>query len=498
MRAAKNVPRDAAAVAPVRGLADQAFSRAAGAPLIEGNSVRLLKDARENYPAWLDAIRAAQHHVHFESYIIHDDEVGQEFASTLIQKAREGVRVRLIYDWMGALGKTSRRFWKRLRAGGIEVRCYNPPRLESPFGWLSRDHRKMLAVDGAVGFITGLCVGRMWVGDPKKKIDPWRDTGVEVRGNAVADIEKAFAQIWAMLGDSIPDDLPAGGHGAFPAGNMSLRIVATLPATAGLFRLDQLIAALARKRLWLTDAYYAATASYVQALRAAAEDGIDVRLLVPNGTDIPLLRPLSRAGYRPLLEAGVRVFEWNGTMLHAKTAVADGRWARVGSSNLNVASWFGNCELDAVIEDEAFGAAMERMYLEDLMNATEVVLDTGHKLRAPGEPHHSRRAVITGGSGGRAATGAIRISNTLGAAFTSRRVLEPVERRILITIGVLLLGLATLFVFIPQVLVYPVIFVFVWIAMALLYRGYKLARQNKRAALESDSETASRRAVQRP
>ena len=133
-----------------------------------------------------------------------------------------------------------------------------------------------------------------------------------------------------------------------------MRVVATLPATAGMLRLDQLVSALSRQRLWLTDAYFAGTTSYVQALRAAARDGVDVRLLVPGGTDIPILRPLSRAGYRPLLDAGVRVFEWNGTMLHAKTAVADGRWARVGSTNLNIASWLGNCELDAVIEDRDF------------------------------------------------------------------------------------------------------------------------------------------------
>src|SRR5439155_6544223 len=149
-----------------------------------------------------------------------------------------------------------------------------------------------------------------------------------------------------------------------------LRVVATVPNTAGLFRLGQLVAALARERLWLTDAYYAGTPTYVQALRSAARDGVDVRLLVPNGTDIPLLRPLSRAGYRPLLEAGVRVFEWIGPMLHAKTAVADGHWARVGSSNLNVSSWFGNFELDLVVEDERFGQEMEAMYLEDMKNAT--------------------------------------------------------------------------------------------------------------------------------
>ena len=130
-----------AAVASVRTLSDHAFSRAAGAPLIEGNCVRLLKDARENYPAWLDAIHAAKRHIHFESYIVHEDDTGREFADALIAKAREGIRVHLIYDWLGGFGKTSRRFWNRLRAGGIEVRCYNPPRLDSPFGWISRDHR---------------------------------------------------------------------------------------------------------------------------------------------------------------------------------------------------------------------------------------------------------------------------------------------------------------------------------------------------------------------
>lgn len=384
--------QERAAIPSARALAGQAFSRAAGAPLIEGNRVRLLKDATENYPAWLDAIAAAKHHIHFESYIIHEDDTGREFAEALIAKSREGVRVRLVYDWMGGVGKTSRRFWNRLRAGGVDVRCYNPPRLDSPLGWLSRDHRKMLAVDGQVGFITGLCIGRMWAGDPKKKIDPWRDTGIEVRGYAVAEIEKAFAQVWAIIGQPIPEHERISSDPPAQAGDTSLRVVATLPATTGMFRLDQLVSALARKRLWLTDAYFAATAAYVQALRAAAADGVDVRLLVPNGTDIPILRPLSRVGYRSLLEAGVRVFEWNGTMLHAKTAVADGHWARVGSTNLNIASWLGNCELDAVIEDEVFAAEMEEMYLGDLENATELALDHRHKVRAPGEPRHPRPA----------------------------------------------------------------------------------------------------------
>ncbi len=493
--AAEDSRREQAAIAPVRALADQAFSRAAGAPLIEGNYVRLLKDARENYPAWLDAIRTAKGHIHFESYIIHEDDTGQEFADALIQKAGDGVPVRLIYDWMGGFGKTSHRFWNRLRAGGVEVRCYNPPRFDSPLGWLSRDHRKMLVVDGHIGFITGLCVGKMWVGDPEKKIQPWRDTGIEVRGYAVADIDRAFAQVWALIGDEIPDQELISRESLNRMGDVNLRVVATLPATANLFRLDQLVSALARNRLWLTDAYFAGTTAYVQALRAAAIGGVDVRLLVPNGTDIPILRPLSRAGYRPLLEAGVRVFEWNGTMLHAKTAVADRRWARVGSTNLNIASWLGNCELDAVIENELFASEMEEMYLQDLANATEIVLGNKDRLRAPSQPRHTHSLTTSGGgSAGRAAAGAIRISNTLAAAFTNRRVLEPVEARIVVTVGLLLLLLASLFTFFPRILVYPVILVSTWIAFALLYRGYKLYRKRKRETADIEKRVASRRA----
>ena len=465
----------------VRSLAEQAFSRAAGAPLIEGNAVRLLRNARENYPAWLDAIRGAKQHVHFESYIVHEDDAGREFADALMAKAGEGVPVRVLYDWMGGLGNTSRRFWNRLRAGGVEVRCYNPPCLDSPLGWLSRDHRKTLAVDGEIGFIAGLCVGMEWVGDPAKNIEPWRDTGVAIRGNAVASIEQAFAHVWETTGEPLPAKECGADEAAKKAGDTSVRVVATVPMTAGVSRLDELVAALAQDKLWLTDAYYAGTTSYVQGLKAAAKDGVDVRLLVPNATDIPLLRPISRAGYRPLLEAGVRVFEWNGPMLHAKTAVADGRWARVGSSNLNIASWFGNYEMDLVIEDESFAMQMEEMYLQDLGHATEIVLNTKKKVRATGEQPRQRGTSGTsgGGSVGRAAAGALRISNAVGAAITNRRVFEPVEARLLVTFGTTLFGLAVLFFFLPQLLVYPAVVLFVWLGSTLVFKAYKLRQQGK-------------------
>jgi cardiolipin synthase len=469
--------RENAELSSVRALANQAFSRAAGTSLIPGNSIRLLKDARENYPAWLAAIGAAQRHIHFESYIIHDDDTGRTFADALVAKARQGVKVRLIYDWLGGVGTASRGYWKRLRAEGVEVRCYNPPRWDTPFGWLSRDHRKTLCVDGEIGFVSGLCIGRMWAGEPDKNIEAWRDTGVVMRGPCMVELEQAFATVWAMIGEPIPAEDLAGSDAIAPQGAAALRVVAGIPSTGGMFRVDQLIAGLAKKHLWLTDAYYAGMTSYVQALRSATRDGVDVRLLVPNATDILLLKPLSRAGYRALLEAGVRVFEWNGPMLHAKTAVADGRWARVGSSNLNIASWFGNCEMDVVVEDEAFAGAMEAMFLGDLQHATEIVLDAKQKVRAPNQPRRSQPVLRRGGgSSGRAAAGAVRIANVVGAAFTSRRVIEPVEARITVAVGGLLLGLAILLALFPRLIAYPFVALFVWIATALLYQGFKLHR----------------------
>lgn len=476
-----------ATLAPVRALANQAFSRASGAPLVEGNCIRLLKDARENYPAWLAAIGAAKRHVHFENYLIWEDEAGRQFAEALIAKAHAGVRVRVLHDWLGCFGKASPAFWERLRAAGVEVRCYNVPRFGFPLGWISRDHRKTLSVDGDVSFVTGLCVGRMWLGEPERGLDPWRDTGVEVRGPSVADIEQGFAEIWKMTGLPLPPQERVSREGRAREGTAALRVVASLPATAGLLRVDELVAGVAKDRLWLTDAYFAGTTSYIQALRAAAKDGVDVRLLVPGGTDLPFLKPLSHAGYHPLLEAGVRVFEWKGTMLHAKTAVADGRWARVGSTNLNIASWLGNCEMDVIAEDEPFARLMEEMYLHDLENATEVVLDARHSAQTPGRPRRRLRSVLArrGGSAGRVASGALRLGSAVGAAFTDRRVLEPVEGQIAAAVGLLLLGLAILFALFPRLLAYPLVLIFAWLGSSLLYRGFQLHRhraEQKKAA----------------
>jgi cardiolipin synthase A/B len=466
---------DYVAISPIRFLAEQVFSRTAGAALERGNSVRILRDAKENYPAWIEAIAAARKYVHFETYIIHNDDVGLTFANLLARKAREGVRVRVLYDWLGAFGKTPRRFWNRLRAAGVEVRCFNPPRIDSPFGWLTRDHRKMISADGETAFVMGLCVGRMWVGNPQRSVEPWRDTGVVIRGPAVADIDRAFTQMWEIVGEPLSEDELGEAETTPPAGNVSLRVIASVPNSAGLYRLDQLIAALAQNSLWLTDAYFVGATPYVQALRSAAMDGVDVRLLVPGSTDIPVFQSVSRAGYYPLLDAGVKVFEWNGPMIHAKTAVADGRWARVGSTNLNLASWVGNYELDVAVEDEEFACAMEEMYLEDLTHATEIVLSE-HRVRAVGKTARwslKQRKPVSG-SVTRAGAGAIRIGSAVGAAITDHRVLGPAEAKIMAIVGVALFCLASIFILWPRWIGIPVALFAAWLAVSLIIRAHRL------------------------
>jgi cardiolipin synthase A/B len=495
-------------------LLDQAFTRAAGASLVPGNRVRLLQDAVENYPAWLAAIGGARRRICFENFIFCEDEVGARFAQALIERARAGVRVRLVYDWLGCFGKASGRYWRTLRAGGVEVRCFNPPHFARPIGWLQRDHRKLLAVDGETGFITGLCIGLDWAGDPARGRAPWRDTGVEIRGPALVDMEAAFEQVWAVsrpvrspapAGSSEPAE--PGEHtgavaqaGGSPepagAGQVALRVVATSPGMLSVLRLDQLIAAAARETLWLTDAYFAGIPPYIQALRAAALDGVDVRLLVPGASDITVLRPLSQAGYRPLLESGVRVFEWKGAMLHAKTAVADGRWARVGSSNLNMASWVGNYELDALVEDEGFARQMEQMYEADLGNATEIVLSSerrrlrsavaglrGIQRRRRDDLMHQPGRRERAGSASRAAAGALRLSRTVGAALTEQRVLAATEAKIVAVVAVIALTLAVLVLVWPWVAAVPVALLLLYVALVLVTRAAALRRERRRQGL---------------
>jgi cardiolipin synthase len=260
---------------------------------------------------------------------------------------------------------------------------------------------------------------------------------------------------------------------------VAVRVIATEPNTVGLYRLEQLVAAGARDYLWLTDAYVVGTNMYVQALRAAAQDGVDVRLLVPSASDIPVVAALSRANYRALLEAGVRVFEWNGPMIHAKTSVVDGKWARVGSTNLNIASWMGNWELDVTIEDDGFAKQMQEMYCRDLEHATEIVISDRKRVKpiGPPRPRGKRRPRTSRkGSTSRAAAGVIGVGSAVGAAITNRRVLGPAEARLMAMAGGFLLGLSIIAVKWPRGITYPLAFIGTWVAIALFIRAYKLRK----------------------
>jgi phosphatidylserine/phosphatidylglycerophosphate/cardiolipin synthase-like enzyme len=477
-------PRAPAAANPIadlrREFAEQGFQRIGGGRLVTGNRLRVLRDARENYPAWIAAIESARRTIHLEMYIVHDDVTGRRFRDLLVARARAGVTVRVLYDWFGSLRLVGRGFWTPLRAAGGEVRVANPPSLDSLLGWVSRDHRKLLTIDGSEAFISGLCIGDAWVGDPARGIAPWRDTGVQLIGPAVADAEAAFAGAWALAGSPIsPAELPR--HERIPAaGSVTLRVIASAPETTELYRMDLLVAVAARERLWLTDAYFMATPPYRQALRSAALDGVDVRLLVPHASDIEWIANVSRTMYRSLLEAGVRVYEWNGPMVHAKTAVADERWTRIGSTNLNVSSWLGNWELDVCIEDEGIARESAEMFLDDLTKATEVVITPRNKVRphAPGPRTPSEL-----GSSSRAVRDAARMGSILGAAVKGHRTLERGESRSLVTFAGLLLVLALVAVLLPRLIAYPIAALSGVTGGLLLLKAVRLHRGRRRQAV---------------
>jgi len=457
-----------------RALTADAFLRASGAPLAYGNSLRILRDGEENYPEWLKAIESAEKTIHLEMYIIHNDNTGRRFRDLMAEKARQGVKVRVLYDWVGSHGPLAYRMWKPAREAGAEVRAANPPSLDSLLGWASRDHRKLLTIDGSVAYISGLCMGDAWAGDPARGIAPWRDTGVEILGPAVADAEASFAEAWKKAGGSIQASEIPRRESLPKAGNVALRIVAASPETAGIYRLDLMVAASACKTLWLSDAYFIGTPAYNQALRSAALDGVDVRLLVPHGSDIQWIANVSRTLYRTLLEAGVRVFEWNGPMMHAKSAVADGRWARIGSTNLNIASWIGNWELDVVIEDEKLGRQMSQMFLEDLSNSTEIVITRRNKVRLAQPLPAAGKAPIALGSGKHVLTGVLRVGSAINSAVTGHRMLSRTESTSLLTISLVVLGLSAVALFLPKVISYPIGVILAWMGILILVRGVQV------------------------
>ena len=453
---------------------ERGFTRIADSDLRHGNAVALLRDSRENYPAWLEAIRSAQTVVHFENFIIADDDTGRQVAEALMERARAGVRVRVLYDWLGSSMRALPHYWRRLREAGVEARVFNPPRLTDPF-WVRRNHRKLITVDGRIAFVSGLCISDSWVG--KNGTEPWRDTGLSLQGPVVADLDATFAESWVLAGmKAIPKSELPNADLIPHAGSVPARVISGEPGMFRTYRVDQFIAATAQRNLWLTDAYFVATTSYVQALGEAARDGVDVRILVPGSSDVPALQPVVRAGYRSLIEAGIRVYEWNGSMLHAKTAVADGRWARVGSTNLNIASWATNWELDVVVEDTGFAEAMEAMYLEDLANATEIVPGWQSRRRQARNMRSRRGHRFAKGGVRRLAAGALALSSTVGKAVGSRS-LTATEASSIAIIGFAVLALAALITFFPVLIVSPIVIVLAWLGIALLIRAFRLKRR---------------------
>lgn len=351
-------------------LFQRALRRTVEAPLTFGNAATVLVDGPAAFPAMLDLISRAQRRVVFENYIIRDDDVGHRFAGALAERARAGVEVFVLYDWLGCI-RTGHAYWNELRRAGCHVHCFAPPSLRHPLRVLRRDHRKLVLADARAAIVGGLCIGNEW--DDVGNGPPWRDTAVRLEGPIAHELDRSFARIWQRAGGrTIPPLNPVehGTPGAVPA-----RVVDGPPATARAYRLYQLIAALAERTIYITGSYPLAPAPLRRALVSAARAGVDVRLLAPGRSDVPIINQAARARYGPLLRAGVRIYEWNGPMLHAKTVVADGAWALVGSSNLNPFSLLGTYELDVEIQDPGIAGQLERQFLSDIEQATEVTLD---------------------------------------------------------------------------------------------------------------------------
>jgi cardiolipin synthase len=471
------------------------LERATGSPTSVGNELRLQFEGGSTFEAWIEAISRARRFVFFENYVVRDDPVGRAFRDALIEKAREGVPVKLVYDWLGCWA-TPGRYWKPLRQAGVEVRAFNPPSMAygDPLGVLQRDHRKIVAVDGAAAFVGGFCIGQEWAGTETKP--PWRDTGVEIRGPAARATALAFERLWGQLGE--PSFLAATSSDPSPAGETPVWIIEGEPGRARVYRTLHLVAALARRRIWITDAYFVAPRPVSEALAAAAHQGVDVRILVPAHSNWPLVRSLSRGGYRFLLENGVRVFEWQGPMIHAKTSVMDGMWCRVGSSNLNSASLMGNWEIDVGVLDSGLAAQLEGLFLADLASSREIVLPGAvHTFlpAAPGEmetpkesldpqgslPERLERQLRSLGTSPARLRMAplVRAGTALGSALAGNRPLGREDRTVLGTLSVVLVIAAVLFGFFPATVGWIAAGLTGWFGAIAGIRAYAQARRSR-------------------
>jgi cardiolipin synthase len=356
-----------------------------GSPLVAGNKVMLLQDGPNTFRAMHDAIRAARDHINVEIYIIEDDAVGRDFAEALIERQRRGVQVNLMYDSVGSR-TTPKEYFKRLSDSGIKLVEYNPINpLVAKAGWdvNERDHRKLFVIDGQVAFIGGVNISSVYSSSftrPSKATGenglPWRDTNMRIEGPVVAEFQKLFFQTWEKQKGP-----PVAKKNYFPVqrpkGKEIVRAIGSSPDEPFSLIYATLISAIANaeNEVLLTNAYFVPDAQLLSVLKEARARGVEVKLLLPSDTDVRLVFHAGRSYYSELLRAGVKIYERQAAMLHAKTAVVDGVWSTVGSTNLDWRSFLHNQELNAVILGADFGAQMRATFESDLAASNAITLD---------------------------------------------------------------------------------------------------------------------------
>jgi len=350
-----------------------------GPPLVAGNQVDLLIDGPATYSAMFAAMEQARHHINMEVYIFQDDNVGRDLAALLIRKRREGVRVNLIYDSLGCISTPSSLF-QQLSAAGVEVREFNPLGPDTVLDVNNRDHRKITVIDGRIAFTGGINISNVYqtgsaptAGRPQDS--GWRDTQIEVRGPAVAEFQRLFFHTWRRLGGPELED--ADYFPEIPAqGDKLVRVIGSSTGDkVNMIYIDLLSAiAHAQRSIHITMAYFVPDRRTLRELKRAARRGVDVTLILPGFSDVWVTIEAGRSYYGDLLKAGVKIHEHSDTLLHAKTAVIDGVWSTVGSSNMDLRSFLHNNEVNAVVLGEDFGAQMEAMFSQDLAQSEAIDL----------------------------------------------------------------------------------------------------------------------------
>ncbi|HVZ49641.1 MAG TPA: phosphatidylserine/phosphatidylglycerophosphate/cardiolipin synthase family protein [Gemmatimonadaceae bacterium] len=352
----------------------------ASADVSAGNAVQLYSDGNDVFDAMVELIDGAREAVMLESYIFRHDSTGQRIGRSLERAARRGVAVRMLGDWIGMRG-TSASFIRQLRQNGVDVRVFNPPGLHRWLGLVPRDHRKLLVVDGRAGITGGIGIGDEWrKGIVRRRSMPWRDRCARIEGPAAGDFVRAFEHMWRRAGGTRPTR--AERTMRRPARNTDIEPGTAAPALVGVVegepgrlrvgRALHLQAAAAERSIWLATAYFLPSFAEVDALTGAASDGVDVRLLLPCRNDHPWVYRFQRSHYRRLLSHGVRIWEWRGDMMHAKTSVVDGCWTRVGSTDFNPLGVAINFELDVYVNDLTVGARAEELFLSELELSHEI------------------------------------------------------------------------------------------------------------------------------